>query len=249
MQNPLQNEKLIKKITDDLNSHFFLINKEVDKSSFFVIKQIRAITGIKKVGFAGTLDPMASGLLIIAISSATKFLDTFHFLDKVYIAKIEFGKISDTYDKEGIIKKTEVKNIPTLVEIKKIIEKKFIGEILQTPPIFSAKKINGKNAYELARKNENVKLKPEKIKINHIKIIKYKFPYLELEINCSKGTYIRSIANDLGEKLKVGGMLVELQRTKIGNFDIKNAIKQKDLSKQILEKNKLTISDIIKNIK
>ncbi len=248
MENPIFNEELIQKISCDENSGFLLINKELGKSSFFVIKQLRQITGIKKIGFSGTLDPIASGLLIIAMSSATKFLDAFHFLDKIYRAKIEFGKISDTYDKEGIIKSIMVKKNPTLIEIKKIINKYFIGNILQTPPIFSAKKINGKSAYELARKGESIKIKPVKIKINNIKVKKYKFPFLCLEINCSKGTYIRSIANDLGKKLKTGGMLVELQRTKIGNFDVKSAIKQCDLSNELIEKNELKIQDIIKKI-
>ena len=113
----------------------------------------------------------------------------------------------------------------------------------------SALKINGKNAYELARKGEKLKIKPVKIKVNNIKIKKYDFPFLELEINCSKGTYIRSIANDLGKKLKTGGVLVELQRTKIGQFDIKDAVKQSDLSKETLEKNKLNIKYVIKKIK
>ncbi|HOG38399.1 MAG TPA: tRNA pseudouridine(55) synthase TruB [bacterium] len=249
MKNPLLNIKLINKISNDKNAKFILVHKELGKSSFFVIKQIKSITSIKKVGFSGTLDPMASGLLIIATSSATKFLDAFHFLDKIYTAKIEFGKISNTYDTEGNIKITKVYKKPTINEIKNIIDKKFIGEILQTPPMFSAKKINGKNAYELARKGEKLKIKPVKIKVNNIKIKKYDFPFLELEINCSKGTYIRSIANDLGKKLKTGGVLVELQRTKIGQFDIKDAVKQSDLSKETLEKNKLNIKYVIKKIK
>lgn len=248
MQNPIHNEKLIEKISEDKNSGFLLINKEPGKSSFFIIKQLRHITGIKKIGFAGTLDPIASGLLIVAISNATKFLDAFHFLNKIYIAKIELGKISDTYDIEGDIKNVKINKKPDIAEIKNMLDRNFTGEILQTPPIFSAKKINGKNAYELARKGKQVKVKPVKIKINSIKIKKYKFPFLDLEINCSRGTYIRSIANDLGKKLKTGGILAKLQRTKIGNFDIKNAIRQNDLSKKLIEKNKLKILVIIKKI-
>jgi tRNA pseudouridine55 synthase len=249
MKNPLNDEKLIKKISLDKNAGFLFINKEIGKSSFFVIKQIRNIIKIKKVGFSGTLDPMASGLLIVAMSSATKMLDAFHFLDKIYKAKIEFGKISDTYDQEGIIKNIEIKKIPTLEDIKKVIEKKFTGEILQIPPIYSAKKINGKKSYELARSGRDVKIKPEKIKINNIKIIKYKFPFLEIEINCSRGTYIRSIANDLGKKLKTGGILIELERIKIGNFSIDRSIKQSTISEKTLKDNKLKIQDIIKQIK
>ena len=248
MENPINNKKLIERISQDKNSGFLLINKQLGKSSFFVIKQLRQITGIKKIGFAGTLDPMASGLLIIGISNATKFLDVFHFLDKIYLAKIELGKVSDTYDTEGEIKINKIKKIPTLSDVEKIIKKFFIGEILQTPPIYSAKKINGKKSYELARKGKSIEIKPEKIIVNNIKIIKYKFPFLKIEISCSKGTYIRSIANDLGKKLGTGAILSELQRTQIGNFNLKNVIKQEKLNKQVLEKNKLTISDIIKNI-
>ena len=239
-----------KNIFKDKNAGFYLINKEKNCPSFKNVSILRKVLNLKKVGFSGTLDPMASGLMILASGKATKFLDAFHLLNKIYEAKIELGKISDTFDIEGNV---ETKNLSaeTLVkaeQIKKILQKKFTGEIMQIPPIFSAKKINGKKLYELARKNEKIDIKPVKIKINKIKILKYKYPFLTLKINCSKGTYIRSIANDLGKELKTGGMLIELKRTYIGPFDLKHALEQNEIDFENLEKYKLSILDIIKQI-
>lgn len=238
----------IRNILSDNNAKFFLIDKEGDKTSFSIISQIRKILNIKKVGFSGTLDPMANGLMIVACGHATKFLDAFHILNKVYKAKIEFGKVSDTYDAKGIVTLNNSKIIPTIKKIEDIIAKKFSGEILQAPPIFSAKKINGKKMYELARKGKNIDIKKEKITINNIKILKYKYPFLELEIDCSKGTYIRSIANDLGEILKTGAILTKLQRTKIGPFGVIDSIKQATLDKATLDKAKINILDIVDKI-
>jgi tRNA pseudouridine55 synthase len=238
----------IKKILADKDAGFYLINKEKGCASFKNISILRKVLNMKKVGFAGTLDPMATGLLILASGKATKFLDAFHSLDKVYEAQIELGKTSNTFDAEGVIKKKEHKEKINREQIQKLLEKKFTGEISQVPPIFSAKKINGQKAYDLARKNKKVKLKPVKITINEIKILKYEYPYLDLKINCSKGTYIRSIANDLGEKLKTGGMLVKLKRTSIGPFDLKDSLKQQNIDIRSLKKNKLNILDIVRDI-
>jgi tRNA pseudouridine55 synthase len=238
----------IKNILADQNANFYLINKEKGCASFKNISILRKVLNMKKIGFAGTLDPMASGLLILASGKATKFLDAFHSLDKVYEARIELGKTSDTFDAEGIIKTKEIKKEPNEKEITKLLEKKFTGEIMQTPPIFSAKKINGQKAYNLARNNKEVKLKSVKITINKIKILKYNYPYLDLKINCSKGTYIRSIANDLGKKLKTGGMLVKLIRTDIGPFSLEDSLSQKDINLQNLEKNELNILKIVQKI-
>ncbi len=238
----------IKKILSDENANFYLINKEKGCTSFKNISILRKILNLKKVGFAGTLDPMASGLLILASGKATKFLDAFHSLDKVYEAQIEFGKISNTFDAEGVIKIKKISKEPSEKKILKLLEKKFKGTILQTTPIISAKKINGRKAYELARKNLKIKLKPVKITINEIKILKYKYPFLTLKINCSKGTYIRSIANDLGKKLKTGGMLVKLKRISIGPFNLKSSLKQNDINFKNLEKYKLSILDIVQKI-
>jgi tRNA pseudouridine55 synthase len=235
----------IKKILGDENTGFYLINKEKGCASFKNISILRKVLNMKKIGFAGTLDPMASGLLILASGKATKFLDAFHSLDKTYEARIELGKTSDTFDAEGVIKTKEMSKKPSKEEIKNILQKKFTGTILQTPPIFSAKKINGQKAYNLARQNKEVKLKAVRITINEIKILKYQYPFLDLKINCSKGTYIRSIAHDLGSKLKTGGMLAKLIRTNIGPFNLKSSLQQKNINFKNLTKNKLSILDII----
>ena len=144
-------------------------------------------------------------------------------MDKTYIAEIEFGKISDTYDAEGEIESVNFEKKLNLKQIKAVI-KNFVGEIEQMPPVYSAKKIKGQPAYKLARQGRKVELKPTKVIINSIKISKYKWPFLKIEVICGKGTYIRSLAHDIGQKLNVGGILVKLIRTRIGDYKIKNSI-------------------------
>ena len=213
-----------------MNFGFILFDKPPKKTSHDIIDFFRKITKIKKIGHAGTLDPFATGLLILGIGrQATKKLGKFLKLNKEYLAKIKLGATSDTFDKEGKITKKEVKKIPEKKKIEKIV-KGFIGEIKQTPPPFSAKKVKGKKAYELARKGVKVNLKPQEVKIYKIEILKYKFPILEIKINCSSGTYIRSLANDIGQKLGCGGYLENLRRTKIGDFSIGKAKKLSEIN-------------------
>jgi tRNA pseudouridine55 synthase len=202
---------------------FILIDKPKGMSSHDVVEQLRKVTKIKKIGHAGTLDPIATGLLILGIGrDATKKLDKFKNLDKEYIAKIKLGSSSETFDTEGKIEERKVEKIPNKKEIKEAL-KEFIGKIKQVPPPFSAKKIKGKKAYELARKGLNVNLKPVEVEIKEIEILEYKWPYLKIKVRCSAGTYIRSLANDIGEKLNCGGLIEELRRTKIGNFSVERA--------------------------
>ena len=205
------------------------IYKPAGPTSHDIVDKIRKITGIKKVGHAGTLDPFAEGVLIILIGKATKLQLKFMDMDKTYIGTLKLGEVSDTYDIMGKIKSSSFANLPTgkarAPEDKQILKtlKTFIGEIEQVPPIYSAIKIKGKKAYELARKGIKPKLKPRKVKIYDIKILKYKWPYLKIQVKCGKGTYIRSLAHDLGRKLGCGAYLEKLIRTKIGKFDSKNA--------------------------
>jgi len=211
---------------------FLLVDKPKGITSHDVIDQLRKITGIRKIGHSGTLDPLAEGLLIVGIGRpATKRLSFFLNLDKEYIAKIRLGAISDTYDAEGKI--TEIENVspPSLQKVKKVISK-FIGEIDQIPPLFSAKKIRGKKLYELAREGKKIKVEPKKVKIFNIEILDYKFPYLTIKVNCSSGTYIRSLAHDIGQKLGCGGYVEELSREKIGKFSRKKAKKLSEITKE-----------------
>jgi tRNA pseudouridine55 synthase len=213
------------------NSGLLLINKKEGPTSHDIINQLRKITNIKKIGHAGTLDPFATGLLIIAISrKTTKKISSLVKLDKKYIAEIKLGIETDSYDKTGkTIKKYKGEKIKKkkIKENLKIIEK----QEYQTPPMYSAKKIKGKKLYELARKGIEIDRPPQKIQIYHIKFKKYHWPKLKIEIHCSSGTYIRSIAHDLGKKLKCGAHLNKLKRTQIGNYHLKKAIEIKKLNK------------------
>jgi tRNA pseudouridine55 synthase len=209
----------------DNQSHgFILINKPVGPTSHDIIYQLRKITGVKKIGHAGTLDPFASGLLIVAIGrEATKRIDLFVKQDKEYVARLQLGATSDSHDLTGKILKSDKPHVPTEDEIKKVLEK-FIGELEQIPPMFSAKKVAGKKLYKLARKGEVVERQPSLINVYGIEVLKYQWPVLELKVKCSTGTYVRVLAHDIGKLLGCGAYLTQLQRTKIGDYNIKKAV-------------------------
>lgn len=205
---------------------FLLIDKPKSMTSFAVVRKIREITGERKVGHGGTLDPNATGLLIIAVSrEGTKQLgEILRKPTKRYIATLQLGEERDTYDTEGrVVRKYKGNNPPTLVQLNEVI-KKYKGEIMQQPPIYSAIKIKGKKAYELARKGKEVELKKRKVTIHSIKVVEYNYPKLILEVKVSSGTYIRSLANDIGTDLEVGAYLADLRRTKIGKISVDDAI-------------------------
>lgn len=208
------------------------IYKPAGPTSHDIVDKIRKVTGIRKVGHAGTLDPFAEGVLIILIGKATRLQSKFMAMPKTYIGTLKLGEISDTYDKTGAKSKCQNPNYSKSISKSKIqnILKQFIGETKQVPPIYSAIKIKGKKAYQLARKGQKPRLKPRKVKIYDIKILKYKWPYLEIKVKCGKGTYIRSLANDIGQKFSCGAYLEKLIRTEVDNFNIKNSIKLNKLS-------------------
>jgi len=209
---------------------FLLVNKPTTWTSHDVVGFLRKVTHIKKIGHAGTLDPFASGLLIVAIGREnTKRLDEFKGLDKTYIATLHLGAMSDTFDSEGSINAVSDKNI-SLQEIQHIVPK-FLGEQEQLPPMYSAKKVDGEKLYKLARKGIEVERKPQHITIFDLKILEYAYPLLKLEVRCSTGTYIRTLAHDIGQHLGVGAYCEELERTQIGEFSIKKATPVKDFSR------------------
>jgi tRNA pseudouridine55 synthase len=211
---------------------FILINKPAGITSHDVVDRLREITKIKRIGHSGTLDPFATGLLILGIGREfTKKLSIFQKKDKEYIATLRLGAESDTFDRDGKIVERKVEKIPERKEIEEVL-KNFLGEIEQIPPAFSAKKIKGKKLYELARKGIKVEPKPQKVKIYEISILEYKFPYLKIKVKCSSGTYIRSLANDIGKKLGCGAYVEELVRTKIGEFSLEKAIELSRLNSQ-----------------
>lgn len=205
------------------NEIFLLINKPKDWTSFDVVAKIRNTIRIKKIGHAGTLDPLASGLLILAIGKATKKIDSMQAIDKNYIATIKLGNTTKTYDLESDEENPKDINDIILENIQSVVNT-FKGVIKQTPPLYSAKKINGQRMYVYARKNEEVEIPEIEITVNNIEILEYNPPYLKLDINCSKGTYIRTIANDVGVKLGCGAYLSELVRDSIGEYKLENAV-------------------------
>ncbi|MST04122.1 MAG: tRNA pseudouridine(55) synthase TruB [Candidatus Pacebacteria bacterium] len=194
-------------------------------TSHDIVDKVRRVSREKVVGHAGTLDPLASGVLVIAVGKKyTKQLSTQVQKEKEYIGEIKLGEESETDDAEGL--KTEIKfeKKPTSEEIDFAI-KKFIGEIDQTPPIYSAIKLKGKPLYEYAREGKTPELKSRKVFVKDIKVLKYDFPILKLEITTGPGVYIRSIARNLGTELKTGGYLFSLIRTRVGEFTEKDCVK------------------------
>jgi len=193
-------------------------------SSFDVIRKLRQISDIKKIGHAGTLDPLATGVLVVGVGKqACQKLSSIVKKEKEYIAKIKLGANSTTDDEEGDKKIVNVDNIPLLSQIRGIIPE-FQGKIYQTPPIFSAIKIQGQPAYKLARQGKKVVLKKRLVEIKQIKILKYEWPHLELKVITGPGVYIRSLAKDIGKKLETGGYLADLERTRVGDFKKENCL-------------------------
>jgi tRNA pseudouridine55 synthase len=215
---------------DDIrDGKMLLVDKPLTWTSFDVVKYIRKLLVSKfkikriKVGHAGTLDPLATGLLIICIGKQTKQISIYQNLSKTYTGKFKLGETTPSYDAETEVNKSF--NYDHIKE-KDIINlsQKFTGKLMQKPPIFSALKKNGKRMYEYARENKKIEIQEREINIYEFEIIKFENPYIEFKINCSKGTYIRSIANDFGKKLNSGSYLFELRRINIGEFSVLNAL-------------------------
>ncbi|HUZ61991.1 MAG TPA: tRNA pseudouridine(55) synthase TruB [Hanamia sp.] len=207
-----------------------LIDKPLEWTSFDVIRKIRNTLKLKKVGHAGTLDPLATGLLIVCTGKFTKKINEYMAQQKEYSGTITLGAMTPTYDLES--EPEDFKPIHGITEelINEAV-KKFTGEILQTPPIHSAIKQKGKPVYLLARKGKEVILEPRKITINEFEITDIELPVISFRVVCTTGTYIRSLANDFGEVLGCGGYLSKLRRTRIGNFKIEDAISVEDFAK------------------
>ncbi|MCF7831127.1 tRNA pseudouridine(55) synthase TruB [Candidatus Gracilibacteria bacterium] len=212
---------------------FWLIDKEKDWTSFDVCARMRKILNIKKVGHTGTLDPFATGLLVVATGKCTKLIPFLEKEKKTYRTKIILGKTSETLDPESEIKDCKYDRKPSKAEIEKVIKEDFLGEINQIPPQFSAIKINGKKACDIARKGQKVDLKSRKTEVFRMDILSYKFPELELEMEVSAGFYVRSLARDLGKILAGGGLCQELRRIRVGELDIKDAQQLEQITEAI----------------
>lgn len=199
-----------------------LIDKPSGITSFDVIRRLRGKLGIKKMGHAGTLDPLATGLLIIAVGSATKTLSTYMGMPKIYEVTIEFGVRSTTYDADGELSSGTMRTV-SREEFEEIL-KKFIGTTSQVPPAFSAIRVNGTRAYDLARRGKKIALPPRTVEISSIAILDFVWPVVKLRVSCSKGTYIRSLAHDLGEETGCGAYVKALRRVAIGSYRVEDAI-------------------------
>lgn len=210
---------------------FILINKSKGITSHDVVNALRKITGEKKIGHAGTLDPFATGLLIVGIGrqSTKRLWEITEGNKKEYLAELVLGKETDTLDSTGKTQKiNKVNKSPSEILIKKVLGS-FIGQKKQIPPKYSAIKLAGKKSYELAREGKSPKLKPRDITVYSIKLINYKYPLLNFSCTVSGGTYIRSLARDIGRKLNTGGYLSKLQRTRIGKYSLKDAVSLSEL--------------------
>ena len=200
-----------------------LLDKPLTWTSFDVVKKIRAAGRFKKIGHAGTLDPLASGLLICCTGPKTKSIDTIQGAEKEYVATFNLGAITASFDLECEVVPTQPAPTPPSLERIQELLLEFTGEQDQVPPTFSAVMVNGKRAYTLARKGAEVELAAKRIQLYSFELLSYVYPLLETRIVCTKGTYIRAMARDLGNVLGTGAYLSALRRTRIGNYRVEES--------------------------
>lgn len=205
-------------------SGVLVVDKPIGLTSHDVVQIIRRGTGIRRAGHTGTLDPRASGVLVVLIGPAVRLSEYVSASDKRYQATIRLGSSTDTYDAEGIVtdSSTSIEDI-TEERFSEILQQ-YVGEIQQVPPPYSAVKVKGKKAYEMARKGENVELQPRTINVYSLEVLEWAPPEVVVDVYCSSGTYVRSLANDLGNELGCGAHLIGLRRTKSGRFTLRDAV-------------------------
>ncbi len=210
-------------------SGFLLVDKPVGPTSHDIVDAARRVLRTRKIGHAGTLDPFASGLLILAVGKMTKEIAKFVGLDKAYEATLRLGATSDTMDRTGAI--AEQKDCaPVSREAFEAALEKFRGEIGQVPPMYSAKKVGGKKLYELAREGVEIERKPVRVTIHELELVAFSWPTAKIRTRVSSGTYIRALADDIGKALGCGAYLEELRRTRIGSFDVKDAVAKEGIA-------------------
>lgn len=219
---------------DFISGEVVYINKPLHWTSFDVVRRFRAKVCQKlkikklKVGHAGTLDPLATGVMIVCTGRKTKLIETFQYQVKEYVATIKLGETTPSFDLE-----TEVDtHYPTGHITRELVEEKlkgFIGEIQQVPPAYSACKVNGVRAYDLARSGQEVELKPKLLVIDEIELLRYDFPVIKIRVVCSKGTYIRALARDVGIALDAGAHLIGLERTRVGEVTLADCVPAEQL--------------------
>ncbi|SHJ41868.1 tRNA pseudouridine synthase B [Hathewaya proteolytica DSM 3090] len=223
-----------------------IIDKPKEVTSFHVVRDMKRILDMKKIGHTGTLDPMATGVLPICIGKGTKAVNYLINDDKEYIAEIKLGENTDTYDSEGVV--TDMFPIDiTKDELEKVLVS-LTGEISQKPPKYSALKLNGKRMYDLARNGVEFEVPTRQVTIYSINLLEYNVPFIKIKVKCSKGTYIRSLAYDIGEKLGCGAYIYNLRRTVAGRFHIDNAVTLSELLPENVENYLISIESLFSHL-
>ena len=225
------------------NKGIIPINKPKGWTSFDVVNKIKHIVKPLKVGHLGTLDPMATGVLLVTVGKATKLFDIMQEKQKTYVAEFKFGYVTDSLDATGEVVNTS-NNIPTKQQIEDVLFN-FVGKISQVPPKYSAKSVNGVRAYDLARNNQEFELKPKMIDIYNIELLSYDNNCLKLEICCGSGTYIRAIGRDIAEKLNSLATMTSLVRTKISNFSVEDCFEIENINKDNIFENLMPIQNFL----
>lgn len=228
-----------KETLSQFNSDYFttgaaiLLDKPLEWSSFDVVRYVRNRISPKKVGHAGTLDPLATGLLVLCTGRGTRTISAIQDGRKEYITTIKFGESTPSYDAALPADESAPWKHITLGQLEKVIREQFTGTIIQVPPIYSAIRVEGERLYKKARRGEKVTLPPRQITIDSIEILETRLPELDLKIRCEKGTYIRSIAHDLGIVMESRAHIISLRRTRIGDFDVEDAITPDEFNQHI----------------
>lgn len=236
-----KNSKIPDSIFLKEDGSIFLVNKPIGWSSFDVVKKMRIHFGVKKVGHAGTLDPKATGLLIVGMGKKTKQISEYSVLEKEYEASMILGATTASYDAETDVIETRSFAGITKEDVSRVI-KMFTGVIMQKPPMYSAIKLNGKPLYKYARKGREIELELREVEISQLELIDFQPPVVKFRVVCSKGTYIRSLANDIGEKLGCGAHLNSLVRTRIGSFHLDDAFSLEELTRQTFDNEGLSVN-------
>jgi tRNA pseudouridine55 synthase len=215
-------------------SGILIINKPKTWTSFDVCAKVRGVLKAKKVGHTGTLDPQATGVLVLCVGHATKMVSKITGMDKEYVGEVTLGATSTTDDAEGEIKENKETGVKSRHEVERAL-KQFEGVIQQIPPDFSAKKVEGQRAYKAARAGKPLELKPVEVTFYKIELLDYKWPIVKVRVHCSKGAYLRSLARDLGRALGTGGYLSSLVRTRVGPYKIEQAITVEQVTPEALK--------------
>lgn len=228
-------------------SGVLLLDKPEGITSHDVVDRVRKLMGIRQVGHAGTLDPFATGLLIVAVGPATRLLEYVVGLPKMYEAQITLGATSDTDDKTGTISKVSEARKVSINDVNKVLDS-FLGQQSQTPPRYAAIKVRGKKLYEYARSNTFVELTPRQVTIYSISLQTYDYPIMEFTVECSSGTYIRALGRDIGQALKTGAYVSALRRTRIGKWSVADAAQLDALSKKTIHDYLLPPEELVQHL-